>query len=413
MTLVATLSAVAVALPGAAVAAPGGPATSAAVVEAAASPLGTARSASRVSFGLSQSSVRKGELVWFSGKVAGASTSGRKVVVERRKAGGAWKTYTTTRTTAKGKFSGSVRPTGLFQYRARVKATSNATAAASATRSVTFSKGKRTLAQRAGTIGSARLGAATTRVITLTAAQRKATKAKNVRLVQHRAYKKGMLVKVKRGTTTRTWFVGGKILTKYRAEGGPTGKLGVPVADAKCGLIEKGCVQKFTRGTLYSSSANARATATSTTGPRGELIAAARSHVGYRHRYTRSSVQHTKFNAWMGSTSAWCSYYMSWASAASGRGSTIPKVNKFTSFRSRVNATMKTGQAPRVGALVFFNTYPPAGVATHVGLVTAVKPGKITVIDGNTLGNLPEGTRGILERTWPESRALYYAYPAY
>ena len=54
-----------------------------------------------------------------------------------------------------------------------------------------------------------------------------------------------------------------------------------------------------------------------------------------------------------------------------------------------------------------------AGVATHVGLVTAVKPGKITVIDGNTLGNLPAGTRGVLERTWPESRALYYAYPSY
>lgn len=414
LTTLAAAVALTLAVPGAAHAAP---APSAAVevvtTPVVASPKATARSASRISLKASQTSVRKGELVWLSGKVTGAKPHGRKVVVERRKAGGAWKRYTTATTSRAGSFSQSVRPTGVYQYRARVAATSRATAAASPALTVTFSKGKRTLAQRAAVIGSARLGAPAAGVAALTGSQARATRATKVTRVQHRQYAKGMLVTVERGSTVRTWLVAGKILTAYRAQGGPTGRLGVPVADPKCGLVDKGCVQRFSRGTVYSSKAHARATVTTVTGAEGEVVAAARSHVGYRKKYAKQSVQHTKFNTWMGSTGAWCSFYQSWASAAAGRGSTIPKIAKFSTFRDTVRSRMKTGSKPKVGALVFFNTYPPAGVATHVGLVTAVKAGKITVIDGNTLGNLPAGTRGVLERTWPESRALYYAYPSY
>jgi len=372
-----------------------------------------ARSATRVTLAVSDTKVRKGERIWFAGRVTASPTSGRKVVLERRKIGGAWKSYTTTKTRANGKFSGTVRPTGVYQYRARVTSKGKSPAATSPTRKVTFTTGKRNLTQRAQMIGAGRLGKPSTKVKSLSAKQRKATKVKGATTIKHQRFAKGLLVSVTKKGTTRTWLVTGKILKKYLAAGGPTGKLGVPVVDAKCGLVESGCVQRFSRGTLYSSSWKSKASWTPVTGSKGEVIAAARSQVGFRYRYSTPGVQHTKFNSWMGSTRAWCSFFQSWASAASGNGSTIPKANSFQKFRSKVGATMKTGKTPKVGALVFFNTVPPAGTVTHVGLVTAVSGSTITVIDGNTVGPLPPGYRGVLERKWPRSRALYYAYPSY
>jgi len=372
-----------------------------------------ARSATRVTLAVSDTKVRKGERIWFAGRVTASPKSGRKVVLERRKAGGAWKSYTTTKTRANGKFSGTVRPTGVYQYRARVTSKGSSPAATSPTRKVTFTTGKRNLTQRAQMIGAGRLGKPSTKVKSLSAKQRKATKVKGATTIKHQRFAKGLLVSVTKKGTTRTWLVTGKILKKYLAAGGPTGKLGVPVVDAKCGLVESGCVQRFSRGTIYSSSWKSKASWTPVTGSKGEVIAAARSQVGFRYRYSTPGVQHTKFNSWMGSTRAWCSFFQSWASAASGNGSTIPKANSFQKFRSKVGATMKTGKTPKVGALVFFNTVPPAGTVTHVGLVTAVSGSTITVIDGNTVGPLPPGYRGVLERKWPRSRALYYAYPSY
>lgn len=365
-----------------------------------------------VSLRLSQKKIRKAERIWFAGRVSGPSAGGRKVVLERRKVGTkTWKAYTSTRTKSSGRFSGTVRPSAQFHYRVRVVA--NGTTVRSKTQTVRFTKGTRTIASRAKTIASSRLGKARTGTTSLTAKQRAATKAKSVTKVRHKRYSKGILVEVTKKGTTRTWFVTGKISRAYLAAGGPTGRYGVPIADAKCGLLESGCVQRFTRGTLYSSSAKKKAVGTTTTGRRGEVIATARSQVGYTYKYKDSGSQSTKFNRWMGTTRAWCSFFLSWSSSASGNGGTIPKINKFSAFKSHVNRTMPTGSTPKVGALVFFNTYGPSGVATHVGLVVDVKRSTIRVVDGNTVGNLPASTRGILERDWPRSRALYYAYPSY
>lgn len=366
-----------------------------------------------VSLRVSQTRVRKGERIWFEGKISGPSAGKRKVVLERRTRGAkTWKAYTSTRAKTSGRFSVTVRPSAQFHYRVRVVA-KNGTRVSSKTQTVRFTKGKRSLASRAKTIAKSRLGAARTKTTSLTAKQRARTKVKSVTKVRHKRYTKGILVEVTKKGTTRTWFVTGKISRAYLAAGGPAGKYGVPIADAKCGLLEKGCVQRFTRGTLYSSSHTKKATATTTTGRRGEMIATARSQVGYRYKYRDSGSQRTKFNKWMGTTRAWCSFFLSWSSSASGNGRTVPKVNKFSAFKSHVNRTMRTGSKPKVGALVFFNTYGPSHVATHVGLVVGVKGSTIRVIDGNTVGNLPPSTRGILERDWPRSRALYYAYPEY
>lgn len=424
-TLLAAACAVAVAAPASAAPQPTTPTTvastvvtvisSLAVTQApppAAAPLVT-RSGTKVTLAVSDTKVRKGERIWFAGRVTASTAAGRKVVLERRRSGGPWKSYTTTKTRANGKFSGTVRPTGVYEYRARVTSTGKSPAATSPTRKVAFATGQRNLTQRAQMIGAGRLGKPSTKVTSLSAKQRRATKVKGATSIKHQRFAKGLLVSVTTKGTTKTWLVTGKILKKYLAAGGPTGKLGVPVVDAKCGLVESGCVQRFSRGTVYSSSWRSKASWTPVTGSEGEVIAAARSQVGFRYRYSTPGVQHTKFNSWMGSTRAWCSFFQSWASAASGNGSTIPKANSFQKFRSKVGTTMKTGKTPKVGALVFFNTVPPAGTVTHVGLVIAVSGSTITVVDGNTVGPLPPGYRGVLERTWPRSRALYYAYPSY
>src|SRR5690606_24171982 len=105
---------------GVAVAAPGAATPDVRLVASAPGPLAQRRTTA-VSLRLSASKIRKGELIWFSGRVAGPSASGRKVVLERRKPGATkWKAYTSTRTKASGKFAGSVRPAAAYQYRVRV-----------------------------------------------------------------------------------------------------------------------------------------------------------------------------------------------------------------------------------------------------------------------------------------------------
>lgn len=183
----------------------------------------------------------------------------------------------------------------------------------------------------------------------------------------------------------------GKIGAAYLARGGPAGTYGVPIRDAECGLIEGGCVQRFSNGTLYSNDGKKKASGTAVRGRQGEVVSAARSQVGYQFRYANSSRQQTKFNKFMGNDRAWCSFLQSWASTASGNVSLIPRSKSFTAFKKDVNRTMKTGKTPKVGAPVFFNTYAPAGVVTHVGLVVGVSGSSIRIIDGNTGGNLPAG----------------------
>src|SRR5699024_2769512 len=133
-----------------------------------------------VSLRLSASKIRKGELIWFSGRVAGPSASGRKVVLERRKPGATkWKAYTSARTKASGKFAGSVRPAAAYQYRVRVVAKGGTTVRSKA-RTVRLVKGTRTLSSRVGAIPRSRLGKAVAPATTLSRAQATATRARQV-----------------------------------------------------------------------------------------------------------------------------------------------------------------------------------------------------------------------------------------
>lgn len=68
-------------------------------------------------------------------------------------------------------------------------------------------------------------------------------------------YQHGMLVSYGATGKRRTWLIHGKMMTKYVELGGIKGKLGRPIQDVRCSLLDSGCIQRFQGGTLYYSSA--------------------------------------------------------------------------------------------------------------------------------------------------------------
>lgn len=365
-----------------------------------------------LTIGVSHDVVRKNEAAWVTGKVAAEGTPlrDRKVTVQVRPGDGkAWTSVASARTKANGRYSVPLRVPGSVQVRAKVAATGSTAAARSKVREIATTGSARTLSARKASLGP-RAGAWTSATKRLTKKQSSATRLKGVTTVRYRAVAKGMLVETRTKKTTRTWRVAGKILTAYRAADGPKGRYGVPVGDARCGLMSGGCVQRFSRGVLYSSSAKKKAAGTSVRGARGEVIAAATSQLGYAKRTPNSQVQHTKFNRWMGSTRPWCSIFVSWSFAASGHRSTVPQSTSYAKFRKEVRRTMPTGRTPKVGALAFIDTRPPAD-DNHVAIVIARTGKNIRIIEGNMGAGW--GKRGVVTRTMPASSVIFYAYPSY
>ncbi|WP_081861429.1 CHAP domain-containing protein [Cellulomonas sp. HZM] len=347
---------------------------------------------------VSSPSIRHGEMVWFTGKLTsgGKGLKARTVVLERRTSSG-WHRVATSTTSSSGTFSVRQRPYGEYSYRARA----TASGVKSTVRKIHLTYGKRTIAARAAILGD-RAGAA--RGSTASA------KVAGTTAVRYRSYSHGMLVQVtNKAGSVRTWFVYGDILTAYKKAGGPKGKLGVPLADPKCGLIESGCVQRFSGGAIYDNKHTKGAVAYGKT-KAAEVIAAARSQVGYRQKRYNDS----KYNAWVGRVGAWCSVFQSWAAVASGNPGAIPKHAKWSVFLADVRAHMKLGKTPKVGALVFYDTISDGRTAaTHVGVVVKVNASSIVTIEGNTSTPGDSAGRGVYQKTRPRSMPLYYAYPTY
>ena len=363
-----------------------------------------AATSSTTTLKLSQTGIRHGEMVWLTGNVtsAGKASPGRKVVIERRLGSAGWKTIATSTTASAGTFSVRQRPAKAYTYRARALASGSRAGDASATRTVHFTTGARTLAARAKLLG-ARVGSPTSGIGRPTLS--------GVRSVAYRTYGKEMLVQVVSTTNvTRTWLVYGDILTAYKKQGGPKGALGVPIADPKCGLLESGCVQRFQHGSIYDNK-HTKGVVAKGSGRVTEIIAAERSQVGYKQKTYNSS----KYNSWVGRVGAWCSVFQSWASVASGNPGVIPKHARWADFLADVRAHEKLGKTPKVGSLVFFDTISDGRTAaTHVGLVVQVKKSSIVTIEANT--STPGGNgsgRGVYQKERPRSWALFYAYPAY
>ncbi len=360
---------------------------------------------SSVSAFVSDDRPRKGETIWVTGRlmIAGSAASGRTVVVQARGRGTTtWSKIATLRTSTSGRYSLRLRPGISREYRAIFRATDTVAGSRSPVRQSFLVRKARTNASRAEVMGS-KIGTPQTRVRRVSSS------------VAYRSFSRGMLVTVSR-STTRTWWVHGGILSEYLRRGGPGGGLGVPTQDARCGLLWGGCVQRFSKGVVYVNSRGGDAV-TSVKGRKGEVIAAARSQVGYtvRRQYNSSRyVYHSKFNEWKNSPSPWCGIFQSWNFAASGNGGLVPQSKYWVDFRDTVRRTLPTGSTPRVGALAFVS-YVRSGEPSHTMFVVDTRPGEIRVIHGNTTGagTLPAGTRGVLEQWVRESQVLYYAYPRY
>lgn len=367
--------------------------------------LPAAKRASAVSAFVSDDRPRKGETIWVTGRllIGGSGGSGRQVVVQARGRGTTtWSKVATVRTSSSGRYSLRLRPGTSREYRTIFRATDTVAGSRSPARQSYLVRKARTNASRAEVMG--------TKIGTPRTGLRRVSSA-----VAYRSYSKGMLVTVSRATT-RTWWVHGGILSEYQKRGGPGGSLGVPSQDARCGLLWGGCVQRFSKGVVYVNSQGGRAV-TSVKNRKGEVLAAARSQVGYtvRRQYSSSRYEyHSKFNEWKNSTSPWCGIFQSWAFAASGNAGMVPQSKYWTDYRDTVRRTLPLGSTPRVGALAFVS-YVASGAPSHTMLVVDTRPGQIRVIHGNTTGagTLPAGTRGVLEQWVRESQVLYYAYPRY
>ncbi len=347
---------------------------------------------------------RKGEMVWFTGRVSRADLglSGARVVLERRSSSSSkWKKVAQRTSSSSGAYSVKHRVGGSGHYRARVLTTPTFKASRSAVVVVRTTSAGRSLSSRAKVLKS-QLGSAKSKVRTATVSGSK---------IAYRTFSKGMLVRTGSGKAQRTWVIQGDILAAYAKAGGPKGSYGVPVADARCGLLEGGCVQEFTRGTLYDSSTTRKASGVGRTGKLGAVLAAAKSQVGYT---LTKGKNRSKYNDWKGLYTAWCGMYQQWAYAAAGHRGIVPQVGKFSSFASKVRSGMKTGAKPKVGALVFFDTIDDGKVnATHVGIVAKVNRSSITTYEGNTSNPKNRNQRGVYLKTRPLSMPLYYAYPDY
>jgi len=377
-------------------------ATPAQAAPAGAPALAAAVRTSAISGGASDRVLRKGETFWFTGRltIGGSRAADRTVVLQQRVPGSSgWRTIRSTRTNRDGWFGFTLRPDAVRDYRARFAGTSTARSDQTGAHRVSFTATSRSLASRADQIGG-RLGRATSGVRKVSAN------------VSFRSYANGRLVSVA-GRATRTWWVRGDILDTYLAQGGVGGRLGLPTQDARCGLAWGGCVQRFTKGVVYENS-RGHTGVSRVGGLQGEVIAAARSQVGYSVRYS-GGPNRSRFNTWMGNSNPWCSFLISWAFAGSGNRSLAPQSGRFGDFARAVRTTMPTGSKPRVGAIAVLS-YLDSGAPSHAQYVVDwSSSSRIKVIHGNTggFGTFPSGVRGVAEQWVGTGRVLYYGYPRY
>lgn len=361
----------------------------------------------KVTFKASHTMIAKGEMVWLKGKVrttSGKAVKGVKVRLEQRTTNGKWRKVANVKTKANGKFVLRQRPAKRYFYRARVLASSAAKKATGPERKIRFTATPRTLAERADALGG-RLGKPRGSIGT--------TKVNKKTTATYRDYRKMMLVEVAKPAKVRTWLVTGDIRKAYRKAGGPEGKLGVPLADPKCGLLQKGCVQRFKGGAIYDNKNTKRAAVVYGKGRRMEVLAAAKSQVGYAEKRNNTS----PYNKWTKTLGQpWCSAFQSWAAAASGNRKAIPKHARLHQLMKdlRKNAPERFGSKPKVGALVFFdNKNDGITEPTHIGIVLKVNRSSITTLEGNTTNPATGSGRGVYQKTRTLSHPIYYWYPEY
>ena len=333
------------------------------------------------------------ENFWIRGRVL--TTKGKphartKVRIYRDTSKGRVK-VATVRTSAKGWYSWMPRVPRSGKYRAIVSATRY-----SPKITVKRAYGKRSLASREKSM-SFLLGTPKGGV-------------KRAKGLTWREYSKATLIQ--RGS--RTWVVRTHALRQMRAHGGPAGRLGGPTGDLRCGLPEGACLQQFRTGAVYVNS-KAKKTVSSAVSPRlgaADLVAVAKSQVGYREKKPRQS----KYNKWIGRTGAydpWCGYFVSWLAHAGGKPGSVIKAKSFPSLLKAERKRGRTSKTPRVGRLAYIG-YFSKGTASHVGIVVKASGDHVWTVEGNvSAGGGMSHPRGVHVVKRHKSNIVFYADPKY
>lgn len=324
----------------------------------------------------------------------GAPLAGQTVYVQKQ-TGAGWTTIAKTTTVDRGHYRLYVRENDGFTLRTYAKGYGADSEAASATTITTTEiSGNQTIARRYATLAPW-LKEPTTAVTTGTSYGK---------TIRWQSFQHGMLVQA----YNRTFLVTGALLKGYLKAGGPTGKLGIPTSDADCYITTTKCIQSFRGGAIYYNTTSVTSTKTHVaygTGVGAEVIAVAKSQVGYRE----PAWQTNKFTAWNGRKTPWCGVFLSWASAAGKNGDVVPQVDTFAKLVAEVKRRGVTSE-PRVGALAFMN-FNGSDSATHVGIITKVNAnGSVQTIEGNTvIGSDPK--RVVAAKTRTPQQTLYFYLP--
>lgn len=302
----------------------------------------------------------RGENVWLRGKATAASGRAYKnmlVKVYRYNSRNKAVQIGTTRTSGSGVYTFSMRPSSTAKYRVKIGDVRS--------RVLRLTQvGSHTLAQRQASLrfilGSPRSNVAS---------------SGNLRW---RIYQNGVLVQA----ANRTWVVRGRAATEYRRNGGPTGKLGYPAADARCGLVEGACLQKFRTGAIYTNGkARDKTVAVSSSNrDRAGIAAVALSQRGYKEPSFRKS----KYNRWMGRTdsgAAWCAFFTAWTSYAAGEGEAIVKRSSFPATWKAEQKRKRLRSSPAVGRVAYIAV--GGGTPHHAGIVIRYDSKYVWLMEGN------------------------------
>jgi len=367
----------------------------------AATPLPAAAPKTAVTGAFSSPDVLTGEIAWLRGnvKVNGKLVDYKKLTVERRLGGsGSWTAFATTATTKGGTYAYGFYPYVKYQYRLRVTGTSAVTGALS----VTLKTGGRTLEEREATVAW-RLGAVKSSIRDIAQGDLPSGADSG----RYRLYERGTLVEVVTDSVPHTWFVFDRTATKYGQLDRWEGRLGVPLRDARCGLMEGGCLQRFAGGALYQNGASMSpgVYAAYGTSVETELLAVGYSQVGYEEPSWRVN----KYTKWLGSKPAWCMTWVAWVSTAAGYSSYVPKSGSYESYLKTLKASgrLHYSGVPPTGAIVLFDW--GSGTPSHTAYVTSRSGSYIYTLEGNTTDGTGDPQRGVYHR----KRALSYVWAWY
>lgn len=344
-----------------------------------------------------------GEMGWIKGYARKYSTGieGAALQIERAPRGTTtWSAYATTTTRDAGYYSLRFVPSSKYAYRVRIKDTS----AVSGPITIAHTSNARTLESRAASLAWI-AGKATTGIGNVPSGRL----PKGVQSARYQSFERGMLVEVVRDGLARTWYTYDRIGDTYKSKGGWESKLGLPMRDLKCNLMEKGCVQRFTGGSLYQNNTASSPKVYVAYGSvvETEIIAVAKSQVGFRE--TKQHVN--KYNTWVGATNAWCSVFMGWSAAASGNSTMIPKRKSFASYLSTLkdSGVLKYSGTPPVGAVVLFDW--GSGTPSHTAIVRGHDGTSILTVEGNTSDGKDMDSRGVFERSRLNSWVWAWYWP--